>query len=68
LRFSKSGIEVLASARPGLLTTRGSLLMASSVYAKHGVLFDSYRKHYGPDLVAFGTSRDINPSLLISPL
>ena len=66
--FQNPDVEVLASAKPGLLTTRGPLLMASSVYAKYGVLFDSYRKHYGPDgpadiLVAYGTSRDINPSL-----
>jgi hypothetical protein len=66
--FQNPDVEVLASAKPGLLTTRGPLLMASSVYAKFGVLFDSYRKHYGPDgsadiLVAYGTSRDINPSL-----
>jgi hypothetical protein len=58
----------LASAKPGLLTTRGPLLMASSVYAKYGVLYDAFKKHYGPDgpadiLVAYGTSRDINPSL-----
>jgi hypothetical protein len=50
------------------MTTRGPLLMASSVYAKYGVLFDAFIKHYGPDgaadiLVAYGGSRDINPSL-----
>jgi hypothetical protein len=66
--FANPDVEVLASAKPGLLTTRGPLLMASSVYAKFGVLFDSYRKYFGPDgpadiLVAFGASRDINPSL-----
>src|SRR5262249_4263593 len=61
-------IEILSSIRPTLMTTRGPLLMASSVYAKHGVLFDSFRKYYGADgpldiLVAYGTSRDLNPSL-----
>jgi len=66
--FANPDVEILAGAKPGLLTTCGPLLMASSVYAKYGVLFDSYRKHYGPDgpadiLVAYGTSRDINPSL-----
>jgi hypothetical protein len=42
--------------------------MASSVYAKHGELFSSFKKYFGPSgpsdvLVAFGTSRDMNPSL-----
>ena len=50
------------------MTTRGPLLMASSVYAKHGELYDAFKKYYGvngpPDvLVAYGTSRDLNPSL-----
>jgi hypothetical protein len=59
---------VLGAARPALLTTGGPVLMASSVYAKHGVLFDSFKKYYGPDgpsdtIVAYGTSRDLNPSL-----
>jgi len=66
--FANPDVEILASARPGLMTTRGPLLMASSVYAKYGVLFDAFQKHYGPDgaadiLVAYGGSRDINPSL-----
>ena len=60
--------EILAACRPGLLTTRGPLLMASSAYAKRGVLYDSYRRYYGADgppdiLVAYATSRDLNPSL-----
>jgi hypothetical protein len=42
--------------------------MASSVYAKHGELFDSFKKYFGPSgpsdiVVAYGTSRDMNPSL-----
>ena len=42
--------------------------MASSAYAKRGVLYDSFKKYYGangpPDiLVALATSRDLNPSL-----
>jgi hypothetical protein len=44
------------------------LIIASSPYAKRGVLWQTHRKHYGPDgdpliLVAQGTSRDFNPSL-----
>jgi hypothetical protein len=42
--------------------------LASSPYAKRGVLWDRYRRHYGPEgspsiLVAHGTSRDFNPTL-----
>jgi hypothetical protein len=66
--FANPDVEILASARPGLLTTRGPLLMVSSAYAKFGVLYENFCKHYGPDgasdiLVAYGTSRDLNPSL-----
>jgi hypothetical protein len=60
--------EILAAVRPGLLTTHGPLILASSPYAKKGVLWDRYRRHYGPEgspsiLVAHGTSRDFNPTL-----
>ena len=66
--FANPDVEILASLRPTLLTTRGPLLMASSAYAKRGELYDAYQKYYGsagpPDiLVAYGTSRDMNPSL-----
>jgi hypothetical protein len=61
-------VEVLAAVRPGLLTTSGPLIMASSPYAKMGVLWDTYRKHYGPDgapsvLVAKGSTRDFNATI-----
>jgi hypothetical protein len=60
--------EILAAVRPGLLTTRGPLIMASSPYAKKGVLWDVYRKHYGADgapnvLVAKGTTREFNATI-----
>jgi hypothetical protein len=66
--YANPDSEVLAAVRPGLLTTRGPLILASSVYAKRGVLWDTYRKHYGADgspsiLVAHGSSRDFNPTL-----
>jgi hypothetical protein len=66
--FANPDVEVLTAVRPGLLTTRGPLLMVSSAYAKSGVLYDSYKKYFGPDgpddiIVAYGTSRDMNPSL-----
>ena len=42
--------------------------MASSPYAKKGVLWDTYRKHYGADgapnvLVAKGTTREFNATI-----
>ena len=66
--FANPDIEVLAAVRPGLLTSHGPLIMVSSAYAQAGVLYDAYRRDYGPDgspgiLVAHGTSRDLNPSL-----
>ena len=66
--FANPDVEILSSARPGLLTSAGPLLMVSSAYSKYGVLYDAFKKHYGPDgppdiLVAYGSSRDLNPSL-----
>ena len=66
--FANPDSVVITAAKPGLLTTRGPLLMASSVYAQRGVLYDNWKKYYGPNgppdiLVAFGTSMDFNPSL-----
>jgi hypothetical protein len=60
--------EILNAVRPGLATTRGPLIVASSTYAKRGVLWDTHRRHYGPGgdpliHVAQGTSREFNPSL-----
>jgi hypothetical protein len=66
--YAEPDVEILAAARPGLLTTRGPLLMISSAYAKRGELYDAYKRYFGPAgpidiLVAYGTSRDLNPSL-----
>src|SRR5262245_7492249 len=60
--------EILNAVRPGLATTQGPLVLASSPYANPGVLWEAHRKHFGKDgdpkiLVAQGTSRDFNPSL-----
>ena len=65
---SNADTEILNAVRPGLATTGGPLIIASSPYAKRGVLWENYRKHYGPDgdplvMVAQGASRDFNPSL-----
>jgi hypothetical protein len=60
--------EVIAGIRPGLATLPGSmLLMASSPYAKRGVLWDSFKRHFGRDasrmLVWKAPSLVMNPSL-----
>lgn len=60
--------EILAALRPALITTRGPLIMCSSVYGKKGELWESYRRDYGPGgdsqmLVAFGSSKDFNETL-----
>jgi hypothetical protein len=59
---------ILDAVRPGLATTRGPLILISSPYARRGVLWDAFRKNYGPNgdpaiLVAKGSSREFNPSL-----
>ena len=61
-------VEILNAARPALATTQGPLIAISSPYARRGALWETYRKHFGPDgdptiLVAQGTSRDFNPDL-----
>jgi hypothetical protein len=66
--YANPDSEILNAVEPGLATTRGPLILASSPYAKKGVLWDVYRKHYGKEgdaltLVAHGPSRTLNPSL-----
>jgi hypothetical protein len=65
---SNADTEILGACRPGLATTRGPLIIASSPYARRGVLWETHKRHFGPDgdpliLVAQGTSREFNPSL-----
>lgn len=60
--------EILNAVRPGLATTRGPLIIASSPYARRGELWNAYRRHYGANgdpliLVAQGASNVLNPSL-----
>jgi hypothetical protein len=61
-------IEIVNAVRPGLATTTGPLIIASSPYARRGVLWQAHKQHYGADgdkliLVAQGESRLFNPSL-----
>jgi phage terminase large subunit-like protein len=65
---SNADTEILNAVRPGLATTGGPLIIASSPYAKRGVLWETHRTHYGADgdpmiLVAQGATREFNPSL-----
>ncbi|HVE22185.1 MAG TPA: hypothetical protein VNC39_09415 [Acidocella sp.] len=66
-------IEVVNAIRPGLSTIPYSLLLiASSPYAKRGVLYQNYSKYFGKDnapvLVWQGTTREMNSSLIDDPL
>ena len=60
--------EIVRALRPSLATTGGPLICISSPYAKAGMLWKTFRKHYGLDgaseiLVAKAASRTMNPSL-----
>ena len=66
--YANPDVEILAAARPALLTTGGPCILASSAYAKQGELWEAYRKNYGANgdpaiLVAKGTTRDFHPTL-----
>ena len=55
--FASPDVQTLAALRPGLLTTQGPLVLASSPYARKGVLWDAYNNHYG----AAGARRCLSP-------
>jgi len=66
--FANPDVEILNAVEPGLATTGGPLILASSPHARRGVLWDVFKRHYGPDgdpltLVAHGPSTLFNPSL-----
>jgi hypothetical protein len=66
-------VEVINSVRPGLSTIPYSLLLvASSPYAKRGVLYTNYAKCFGKEeasvLVWQGTTEEMNSSLVGDPL
>jgi hypothetical protein len=59
---------ILDAVRPSLATTGGPMIIISTPYARRGVVFETWAKHFGGRgdpkiLVAQGTSRDFNPSL-----
>jgi hypothetical protein len=65
---ANADVEIVNAVRPGLSTTGGPLIIASSPYAKRGLVWNMHKQHYGPDgdpmlLVAQAATRDVNPSL-----
>lgn len=58
--------EILAALRPGLGTLGGRLVALSSPYARRGVLWNTYRRHYGKAgsrvLVAKAPTTALNPT------
>src|SRR6478609_5178796 len=63
--YANPDVEILNAVEPGLATTGGPLILASSPHARRGALWDVFKRHYGAggDLVAHGASRTLNPSL-----
>jgi hypothetical protein len=59
--------EIIAAIKPAMATVPGArLLKASSPYARRGVLYADFAKHYGkdsPTLVWKAATRDMNPSV-----
>ena len=66
--YANPDVEILNAVEPGLATTGGPLILASSPHARRGVLWEMFRRHHGAGgdpliLVAHGASRTLNPSL-----
>jgi hypothetical protein len=60
--------EILDAIRPAMATVPGAMLLcASSPYARRGVLWDAYRRHYAKDdapaLVWKAPTRTMNPTV-----
>ena len=59
--------EILAAIRPAMATVRGAMLLcASSPYARKGVLYQAYQRHYGkpsPALFWKAPTRTMNPTV-----
>ncbi|MBB3234530.1 hypothetical protein [Phyllobacterium endophyticum] len=58
--------EIIAALRPGMATIPNSLMIAmSSPYAKRGVLWNNYKRHYAKDdsrhLVWKASTKEMNP-------
>ena len=75
--FLKSGDAVnsdedlVTALRPSLATTGGPLLLTSSPAGAEGLVYQLFKKHYGPQgdvraIVAKGSTVDLNPSIRVS--
>jgi hypothetical protein len=65
-RSARPDKETYRAITPGLATLPGMLIGISSPYAKSGLLFEKYSKHYGRDgdvLVIKAPTRALNPSI-----
>lgn len=65
---SNPDFEIIAALRPSMVTIPGAMLIAiSSPYARRGVLWDAFQKHYGKDndkvLVWKSSTVEMNPSV-----
>lgn len=61
-------VEIFRALRPGMASIPGAILLnASSPYARRGVLYQTYRRHFGKDdgrvLVWQGSTSEMNPSI-----
>jgi len=61
-------VEIINALKPAMATIPGArLLKASSPYARRGILWNDYRKHYGVDdsrtLVWKASTREMNPGV-----
>jgi hypothetical protein len=59
--------EIVNAIRPGLLTTRGPLIITSTPYARRGVLWEGFKSYFGNDDASGvywkASSLAMNPSL-----
>ena len=59
--------EILTAIRPGLMTTRGPLIITSTPYSRRGELWEGFKRHFGQDdsdgIYWKASSLDMNPSL-----
>lgn len=59
--------EIVGAIRPGLMTTRGPLIITSTPYSRRGVLYEGFKQYWGKDdtdgIYWKATSLDMNPGL-----
>ena len=68
---STPDIEAARALLPGLITTKGMLVILSSPYARRGLLYQRHKDHYGKDsdvLVVAGPSLAFNPTLEVKDI